>query len=89
MFADFRGPTLLTIGALKTAKNWDKAYYNDDLVRVLFPDNWGDQNKKLAEEQQREEQQKGPPPAAGSGFPAGEDPPLASGMPANSIQKKK
>lgn len=60
-FADFRplGQALttgLSIVALKTAKNWDKAYYDDDTLKDLGlpPDN----NQKLEEEQKQEQQQK-------------------------------
>lgn len=75
-FADFRSFTLfssdssifedeetkgLTTAQLKAAKNWDKAYYDDDVVKQLgLPP---DHNQKLAEEQKREEQQKGQPAA--------------------------
>ena len=60
-FADFRPlgqarTTGLSIVALKTAKNWDKAYYDDDTLKDLGlpPDN----NQKLEEEQKQEQQQK-------------------------------
>jgi uncharacterized protein YjbI with pentapeptide repeats len=49
----------LTPAALKTAKNWDKAYYDADLLQQLgLP---LDNNQKLAEEQKQ--QQTGPPAA--------------------------
>lgn len=41
----------LTVAALKTAKNWDKAYYDDNLLKQLgLPP---DHNEKLREEQTR------------------------------------
>jgi uncharacterized protein YjbI with pentapeptide repeats len=70
----------LTAAALKTAKNWDKAYYDDDLLQQLsLPLN---HNEKLEEEQKREEQQKGKP-AAGTSAPAESEAPR-SAKPTNS-----
>jgi uncharacterized protein YjbI with pentapeptide repeats len=68
-FADFASslPTKgLTAAALKTARHWDKAYYDDDLLQQLgLPP---DHNKKLEEEQKRQEQRKGSP-AVGTAAP--------------------
>jgi uncharacterized protein YjbI with pentapeptide repeats len=69
-FADFRSQdtnhktTGLTMAALKTAKNWDKAYYDADLLPQLGlpPDN----NHKLDEEQKQ--QKKGQPVACPAPF---------------------
>jgi uncharacterized protein YjbI with pentapeptide repeats len=74
-FADFRSETSsgtttrVTAGQLKTAHNRDKAYYDDDLLKVLFPTTWRDHNQKLAEEQKREEQNKSQPPAGAASSP--------------------
>jgi len=71
-FADFRSDiygttTGLTADQLKQAKNWDKAYYDDDLLKELglLPDH----NQKLAQEQKREEQQKNQPAAVAPSSP--------------------
>lgn len=64
-FADFRPlgqaqTTGLSIVALKTAKNWDKAYYDDDTLKDLgLPAN---NNQKLEEERTREQQKIGQSP---------------------------
>jgi hypothetical protein len=66
-FADFRsyhelGETKgLTAEQLKAAKNWDKAYYDAEILRQLrLPP---DHNQKLKAEQKQEQQQKGQPAA--------------------------
>jgi len=93
-FADFRSlprgqTTGLTVDGLRTAVEWDKAYYDDDILEVLFPNDWHDHNKKVAEEQKREEQQKGQAGAAGRGSPPGEEPPPTPGKPVNPNERKK
>jgi uncharacterized protein YjbI with pentapeptide repeats len=60
-FADFRRTEGLTAAALQTAKNWNKAYYDDDLLQHLdIPGN----NDRLDEEQKQEKQK---PACADSG----------------------
>ncbi len=67
-FADFRAELLdlqttgLAAEQLEVAKNWDKAYYDDDLLKVLFPEDWRGHTQKLAEEER--EEQKGHPAAS-------------------------
>lgn len=64
--------------ALKSGRDWDKAYYNDDLLQKLgLP---VDHNEKLKKEQEQEEQQTANPSAAGStGAPAGQKRLVGSG----------
>jgi uncharacterized protein YjbI with pentapeptide repeats len=91
-FADFRAlfgaiVTRITPDALKSALNWDKAYYDSDLLRELgLPP---DHNEKLEEEQKQEEQQKGQSAAGSTGAPAGQKPQLRLGKPASPKQGNK
>jgi hypothetical protein len=90
-FADFRAnPSSvrgITSDALKSAQDWDKAYYDPDLLQKLgLPP---DHNKKLAEEQKQEEQQKGQLAAGSTGAPAGQKPQLGPGKPPNPKQGNK
>jgi len=67
-FAELTFTKGLTADQLKTAKNWDKAYYDDDLLKELgLPP---DHNQKLAEEQKREEQKKSQPATGAGAGPA-------------------
>lgn len=57
----------LALLQLKKARNWDKAFYDDDLLPGLGLTS--DHNKKVEDEQKREQQQEGQP-AAGAGAAA-------------------
>ncbi len=98
-FADFRTKVYkpgrrgfqtrgLTSNELKKAENWDKAYYDDDVLKILFPNDWCDHNQKLAEEQKREEQQEAQA-AAGNIHPQAGQKPGLSGKPPKPNQENR
>lgn len=80
--SEFEEGLTVTANRFKTAKNWDEAYYDDDLLIELgLPP---DHNEKLTKEQEHEEQQKQNPSAASNnGAPASPKPlPASLGKPA-------